>query len=151
MTAHSIPFALPQTLAADLDQVKGHWTGLLRGSAEIPFADDLSLEAMPDLAPSMALIEVFTLPERFRFSHIGAELAAGLPKPLTDKFLDEVTLGFPFEYLRSQVTAAVESSAPNYHSQPTSTDGGKSAYTRLILPLWGDGHTSLLLVAVSRA
>jgi len=150
MTPPLMPYALPETLAAELETVKAYWSGLLRGSADMPFADDLVLEALPDLAPSLALIEAFTLPERFRFSHIGAGLEAEQSKPLSDKFLDEVDLHFPFDFLRSQATAAVESGAPNYHSQPASADGKHGAYERLILPLWGDGHTSLLLVAIHR-
>lgn len=151
MTAHPMPFAIPQTLAAELGQVKAYWTGLLRGSADMPFADDLSLEAMPELASSLALVEVFTLPERFRFAHIGVALAAAQAKALGDKFLDEVNLNFPFEFLRAQASAAVESGAPNYHEQPANTDGSKKAYRRLVLPLWADGHTSLLLIAVSQS
>lgn len=150
MIAQQLPYAMPETLAADLERVKAYWTGLLRGSAEMPFADDLSLEALPDLAPRLVLIEVFTLPERFRFSHIGADLAAEQPKPLGDKFLDETDLHAPFEFLRSQASAAVESGAPTHHCQPPSSDGFQPAYNRLVLPLWGDGHTNLLLVAVSR-
>ncbi len=150
MPAPLTPYALPSTLAADLNRVKAYWLGLLRGSAEMPFADDLSLEALPELAPSLALIEVFILPERFRFAYIGADLAANQPKPLGDKFLDEVDLYSPLEFLRSQASAAVESGAPNCHNQPASADDSLPAYNRLVLPLWGDGHCSLLLVAVSR-
>jgi len=149
MTAPILPYALPQTLAPDLVRVKAYWQGLLRGSAEMPFADDLSLEALPELGPRLALIEVFTLPERFRFAHVGTELAAKQPKPITDKFLDEVAPHFPFEFIRSQCSAAVESAAPTCHRQPASTDGGQPAYSRLILPLWGDGHASLLLLALN--
>ena len=150
MTAPQTPYAMPPTLAADLNRVKAYWLGLLRGSAEMPFSDDLSLEALPDLAPNLALIEVFILPERCRFSYVGADLAGGQPKPLCNKFLDEVDLQSPFEFLRSQSSAAIESGAPNFHSQPASADGNHPAYKRLVLPLWGDGHCSLLLVAVSR-
>jgi len=150
MTAPLLPYALPQTLAADLVRVKDYWSGLLRGSARMPFADDLSLEALPDLAPRLALIEVFTLPERFRFSYIGEDIAASQSKPLADKFLDEIDLPFPFEFLRSQASAAVESGTPTCHSQPANAVGTQPAYNRLVLPLWGDGHTSLLLVAVDQ-
>ena len=150
MTAPVTPYALPQTLAADLDRVKAYWLGLLRGSAEMPFTDDLSLEALPKLAPNLALIEVFTLPERFRFSYIGEDLATSQPKPLTDKFLDEGDLQSPFEFLRSQASAAVESGEPNYYAQTASADSSEPTYSRLILPLWGDGHINLLLVAISR-
>jgi len=151
MTAPSTPFALPQTLASDLEQVKAYWKGLLRGDAEMPFADDLSLEALPEHAPGLALLEVFTLPERFRFEYIGGDLAADQAKQLGDMFLDDVNLHFPFEYMRAQASAAVESGAPNYYSHAANAGENKPAYERLILPLWGDGHTSLLLVAVSRS
>ncbi len=147
MTTSTLPFALPQTLAAELDRVKGHWHGLLRGSAEIPFADDLSLEDLPGLKPQLALVEVFERPERFRFCYIGEEMAEVQAKSLNGKFLDEIDLPFPFEFIRSQASATVEGGKPTFYETAADSDHDHPAYQRLMLPLWGDGHVSLLLVA----
>jgi len=147
MTTSTLPFALPQTLDAELDRVKDHWHRLLRGSAEMPFADDLSLEDLPGLKPQLALIEVFERPERFRFCYIGEEMTAVQPKALNGKFLDEVELPFPFEYIRAQSSATVESGKASFYEAPADREHDHPAYQRLMLPLWGDGHVSLLLVA----
>jgi len=148
MTAPVKPYALPETLPANLEQVKAYWRSLLRGGAEMPFADDLSLEALPDLSERLALVEVFVLPERFRFAYIGPKLSVEPSTSLGGKFLDEVNPGFPLEFLRSQCSATVESAAPTFYQQAADKDHNASAYSRLIMPLWGDGHISLLLVAL---
>ncbi|MCJ9430215.1 hypothetical protein [Kordiimonas marina] len=147
MTA-SKPYELPKKMSPELERVVAYWRSLLRGSAEMPFADDLSLEALPDMAPRLALVEVFTLPERFRLSFIGGELATKQTEPLLGKYLDEVELYFPLEFLRSQASATVESASPTCHAQAASKDGEHAAYSRLMLPMWGDGHISLILVAL---
>jgi len=147
MTEPTTPFALPQTLAANLDRVKAHWSELLRGSAEMPFADDLSLETVQSLGSELALVEVFTLPERFRFSYIDPALTKEQTTELEGKFLDEVNLSFPLEFLRSQSSATVEIARPTFYCHQADQSKNQAAYSRLILPLWGDGHISMLLVA----
>jgi len=130
------PFALPSRLSPDLQRVVAYWEGLLRGSAEIPFSDDAKLADFPDMAERMFLIDVFTMPERFRFAQVGSALGADL----AGLFLDETRLEQPFEFLRAQCAAAVEAAAPTLHSQ--------SGYARVVLPMWGDGRISMLLGAV---
>lgn len=147
MTTSTTPFTLPPALAADLGQVQTYWHNLLRGSAETPFADDLSLEDLPELKDRIVLIEAFARPERFRIAFIGEKIAASQPKSLNGKFLDEVDLPYPFEFLRSQSSATVESGHPTHFDKATDRQHGHPAYERLVLPLWGDGHISLLLVA----
>jgi len=135
------PYAVPSRLAPDLARVQAYWQGLLRGGAEMPFADDVNLTDLPDLADRLLLIDVFDRPERFRFNSIGA----GLAEPgLAGKFLDETLLAWPFAFLRTQCCATVESAAPTFLAQE-----GPRPYARLLLPLWGEGRTGLLLGAAA--
>ena len=95
MKQPTISYRLPRTLAPDLERVAAYWRGLLRGSAEIPFWGDLNLENLPDLSSRLLLIDVFSLPVRFRFNLVGAELQTLQAKPIVGEFLDEVTLNCP--------------------------------------------------------
>lgn len=148
MKATPKPYPLPATPSADLARVLDYWRGLLRGSAEIPFSDDLSLENLPDLGDRLGVIDVFEKPERFRVASLGAQLAADQSSPVADKFLDEVSLYYPLEFLRSQCSATMEAGAPTCHSQGASADGLHAGYDRLVLPLWGNGYINMLLVVV---
>jgi hypothetical protein len=136
------PYSLPTAgLSADLARVHSHWNALLRGAANMPFSDDVSLSGLTDLADRILLIDVFEWPERFRFNQIGRAFD---PESFKGKFIDEVTLKWPFEFLRSQCSATVEAVAPSYYRQ----DGSTKAYARLLLPLWGEGRVNMLLGVV---
>ena len=143
------PYCLPGTLATDLARVAAYWRGLLRGSAEMPFWDDLNLGDLPDLSSHLLLIDVFSLPERFRFNHVGAELQAMQPTPIVGDFLDQVSLKCPLEFMRSQCSATVESGTPTLHKQGAAQSPAQPGYSRLLLPMWGDGRISMLLGAVA--
>lgn len=138
------PFA-PSYLTPDLTRVQAYWQSLLRGSAQIPFWDDFNPTMLPDLQDRLFLIGVYPRPERYRYDRIGAELTRVANREMEGLFADEVPPGPPFDFLISQCAAATEASAPTlYRHQPeTGPD-----YSRLILPMWGDGRLSMLLGAV---
>jgi hypothetical protein len=135
------PFALPEKLDRDLARVQAYWEGLRRGGNDMPFWDDLKVDAIGGEA-SVLLIDVFAEPERFRFN----SFADGLSKSgeLKGKFADEVALPRPFEYLRAQASATVEARKPTYYRQE-----GPGGYARLMLPMWGDGRIGMLLGAIA--
>lgn len=136
------PFAVPARLSPDLDRVRAYWRSLLRGAAEMPFWDDAKLTDLPDLADRLLLLDV-QQPERFRLATVGAR-AGG--EALEGCFLDETALGSPLEFLRAQASATVEAaSATCFHFEGK----GGQAYSRLLLPMWGDGRISMILGAVS--
>jgi hypothetical protein len=105
----------------------------------MPFWDDVNLSALPELKERLLLIDVFVNPERFRFNVIGKEF--GLQ--YTDTFLDKSELGGPLAYLRSQCSATVEARFPTYYHQDAS--GKATGFSRLLMPMWGDGHIGMLL------
>jgi PAS domain-containing protein len=145
------PYALPQNLDPDQTRVLAYWEGLKRGDADMPFSDDVDLSALPDLAANLMLLEVGEAPTRFRFGMVGEEINRRCGGDLMGKFVDEIISRPPFEFLNSQVSATVESRAPTYyrHATPDTADPGAAhAYSRLILPLWGDGAIRMLLCAV---
>lgn len=139
------PYAPPKRLPPDLQRVKAYWEGLLRGSAAIPFWDDLDLGALPDLAPRLFLIGAFSKPDRFRFDMAGHDLTATFGEQVAGRFVDEIDARSPFAWLASQCSATVEAGAPTWWGG--ATDGGDG---RLLLPMWGDGRISMLLGAVDR-
>lgn len=136
-----VPFPLPDTLKAGLARVHACWEGLKRADNAMPFWDDIKLSSLPDLADQLLLIDVFAMPERFRFNTLGAGLSQRYGEVVKSKFLDELSLRDPFGYLRAQCSATVEARAPTYYE-------ASSGYSRLLLPMWGDGHIGMLLGAV---
>lgn len=135
------PFAVPHRMSPDLARVEAYWRSLLRGEAEMPFADDITPTAFADIGERTVMIEVFDLPERFRFASVGKALAGDIE----GKFLDETALTGPFAYLRAQASATVEAAEPTWFRH----DAPMGGYQRLLLPAWGEGRISLILGAVA--
>lgn len=137
------PFAVPAHLSPDLTRIQAYWRGLLRGEAKMPFWDDAKLSDLPDLTDRLFLIDAFQGPERFRFAEVGAGIGG---QEMEGRFLDETTLGHPFEFLRAQCSVTIECAAPtSFHMDEV---GGRQACSRLLLPMWGDGRISMILGAV---
>jgi hypothetical protein len=132
------PYAVPAGLSPDLTRVMAYWRGLLRGSASIPFWDDARLSDLPDLKDRLFLIDVFDQPDRYRFGTVGEALGG---EGLEGRFLDETHLARPFEFLASQCAATMESVEPTFFRHAA----GDTSYSRLLLPMWGDGRLSMLL------
>ncbi len=141
MPAPSVPFPLPKTPERSLARVLAYWESLKRADNDMPFWDDVKLSALPDMADSLLLIDVFELPERFRFRTVGGGLAQRYGEAVIGKFIDELNLRAPFGYLRAQCSATVEARAPTHHADA-------AGYSRILLPMWGDGHIGMLLGAV---
>jgi hypothetical protein len=140
MSASLSPFALPRALSPTLARVRAYWENLKRADNNMPFWDDIKLSALSELAEDFFLIDAFVLPERFRFNAVGKGLAQRYGQAINSKFLDELDLRAPFAYLRAQCSATVESRAPTCYSD--------SGYSRILLPMWGDGRIGMLLGAV---
>ena len=138
------PYAVPDQMTPDLTRVLAYWQGLRRGEAQMPFWDDARLTDLPDLRDRLFLIDVFVGPERFRLGEVGEAVAKG---GSPGWFLDEVELGAPLDFLRSQASATVECAAPTLFTQKG--ESGRQGYARLLLPMWGDGRIGMLLGAVA--
>ena len=148
----STPFALPRKLEPDLARVREYWEGLKRGDADVPFWDDVNLSTVPTLSGRLMLIEVFDKPVRFRLGMLGEELKERHGGDVLGKFLDEIDVRAPLQYLNSQSSAAVESCAPAYYRHGLARRSGSrttDAYSRLLLPMWGDGRIGMLLGGVA--
>jgi hypothetical protein len=125
---------------------------LERGEAEMPFADDVKLSALPKLAGRLILIEVLGHPVRFRcgFSLVGEDIKRHYGGDLDGKFLDEVEVRRPLQFLNSQASATVESLSPTYYRYAGAKGAGargQKGYSRLLLPMWGNGQIGMLLGA----
>ena len=137
MKASNGPYALPHTLERDLARVHEFWEGLKRHEADMPFWDDVKISALPDLAGRLMMVA---------FGLVGADIKQSYGHDLSGKFLDEIDAAAPLQFLQSQCSATVESRAPTYYRND---DAG--GYSRLVLPLWGDGRIGMLLVACAFA
>ena len=136
------PFAFPDTIEADLAALCAQWSQLKRGQAEMPFADDVKLSALPHPASAM-LIDVFARRARFRFAIVGETIRTFYGKDLDGRFADEIAARPPFDYFLAQCSATVEARAPTYYRA--------KSYARVLLPLWGEGHIHMLLGGVTTA
>lgn len=139
------PYSAPRTLPARLDRARAYWRSLIRKKAPMPFWDDLTPSDMGDLVDDAFTLEVFDKPERFRFALVGKRLEAGGVPELEGTFLGEGPLPSPFDFLLSQASATVEAGQPTLLRFT-----GSNRYDRLLLPMWGDGRTGLLLGVIDR-
>jgi hypothetical protein len=136
-------FALPDLLEPDLERVQAYWNGLKRGENSMPFWDDVKLSTQAPLADHIMMIAAFENPLRFRFDLVGEDVTRRYGATIAGKFTDEVHPHPPIDRVTEQCLATVERGAPTYFCH---TAGGAN-YSRLILPLWGNGHVEMLIAA----
>jgi hypothetical protein len=105
------------------------------------------------MAGRLMLIEVFDKPVRFRLGMLGEQIEGRKCDDAVGKFLGEIEVHAPLQYLNSQASATIESRAPTHyrhasgrHRMPGSPLDG---YARILLPLWGNGRIGMLLGAVA--
>lgn len=151
MTTATSPFELPGKLPPDLDQVRDYWESLKRGDASMPFWDDIVLSSLPGLAERLMLVDVFEGPLRFRFNTIGQDIRTQYGTNVTGKFLDEMEIKAPFEYLTAQSSATIESRLPSFYASFSSKSPmhQQGRYARLLLPMWGNGRIEMMLGAIA--
>lgn len=116
----------------------------------MPFWDDVTLSSLPDLADRLMLVDVFEGPLRFRFNTIGQNIRTQYGTNVTDKFLDEIEIRAPFEYLTAQSSATIESRSPAFYESVSSRSSAQheGRYARLLLPMWGNGRIEMMLGAI---
>jgi hypothetical protein len=131
---------IPGDLNPALRQILSYWENLRRADNSMPFWDDVNLSALPEAAGRLLLIDAFAAPERFRINTIGQDLAAEQGTSLRGKFIDDFALGGQLRDLRAQASATIAVRAPTFHQG--------ASFSRILLPMWGDGHIGMLLGAV---
>jgi hypothetical protein len=146
-----LPFALPQRIEPPLMRLVAYWEKLKRGQANMPFADDIKLDALPGLADNVLLMDVFEKPVRFRFAVVGRRIIDQYGSGLDGEFVDEIVGRVPLDYFFSQCSATVEGHVPTYfrHGLTGTKVTSPESYARMLLPLWGNGHISMLLGAIA--
>lgn len=135
------PFELPDRLETRLQAVLAFWQDLRRGQNALPFNDDLRLPQLSELPGRAFLLAVFAPPERFRIEFLNS----ALPAAATGKFLDELPPSTEFAFLRAQASATLEAAAPTLLRL---TDSSGDSFSRLLLPMWGNGQVSMILGAL---
>ncbi len=148
MTVDGGTYQLPEKLEPDLERVFAYWNGLKRGGNEIPFWDDVKFSMKTRLGRDVLLMEAFENPPRFRFDLIGDDITRQYGAAINGKFTDEVELRPPFANLTNQCRSTIERRQPTYflHGVGPGAEGG---YSRLVLPLWGNGRIEMLLGAIT--
>lgn len=142
------PLTILETLEPDLRNVYTYWEGLKRGENDIPFWDDLKFSLRPQLARAGMLIRVFGTPPRFRFDIVGDDVARLYGKPFTATFSDEIQLRTPLDDFSTQCRATIDNRAPACY-RSLEIPGEAAKYSRLVLPLWGNGRIEILLAVVA--
>lgn len=135
------PFPLPDRLDAKLQPVVSHWQALKRGENDVPFGDDLGASALASVPGSPFLLRTFVSPERYRFEFLSEGLRG---EAVLEGFVDEMATSISFSYLRAQSSATVEAAAPTLLRL---TEESGYRFSRVLLPLWGDGRINMLLGA----
>ena len=135
------PFPLSERLGANLQPVVSLWESLKRGEIGMPFSDDLGVTALSNLPGNPFLLSVFASPERYRFEFVSESLRR---EALLERFVDEIAPSTNTSYLRAQSSATIEAAEPTlFHL----TDSSGYRFSRVLLPLWGNGQINLLLGA----
>src|SRR5690242_12371105 len=140
------PFAVDAPLGPRLEALMEYWRKLLRGEATMPFADDVDMAKVKALCSDVFVLGVFERPERFRLDLAHTPFAPEVEASLVGRFIDEIDLPTPLEFLRAQADATVEGLAPTLHRHAPA--GSERPYARLLLPAWGEGQVKLLLGGV---
>jgi hypothetical protein len=149
MTRAVNTFLVPDTLEPDLNRVRAYWDGLKRGGNDIPFWDDVKFSLRARLAREAVLMEVFENPQRFRFDIVGEDVVRRYGKTITGMFSDEIDARVPLDEFTTQCRATVEGRVPTYYRKvPSGKPEQNGGYSRLILPLWGNGRIEMLLAAI---
>jgi hypothetical protein len=149
MKLSALPFAIPAKLPSDLARVRDYWESLKRGENSMPFWDDVKLSSMPDLSDRLMLVDALDKPQRFRLNSVGAQICQRYGDDLAGKFVDEIGPKAPFEFLTAQASAAIEAKAPTFFASAADTGSREHRrYSRLLLPMWGDGRIGMLLGAI---
>ncbi len=144
MTSESGAFLLPGRIEPELECVSAYWNGLKRGENDIPFWDDVKFSMLERLCRDVMIIEAFEEPLRFRFDLVGEDLTRRYGAPIAGKFSDEIDLHAPIDRLTDQCRATVEQRVPTWFRHEAAHGAG---YSRLVLPLWGNGHIEMLIAA----
>jgi hypothetical protein len=84
------------------------------------------------------------------FAIIGRHIEAEYGRSIAGKFVDELEQRPPIEHLHMQCIAAVKHQSPTYFHVDHGAPSGAGSYSRLVLPLWGEGRVSMLLAAIAR-
>ncbi len=110
------------------------------------------MSALPELSGKLIMIEASEKPVRFRFASglAGKEVKREYAGDLDSRFLDEIDVRHPLQFLQSQCSATVESGELTYYRHGVATGRGARAgkgYSRLVFPLWGEGRIGMLLGA----
>jgi len=145
-----VPFAVPKMIDPDLARIRAYWESLKRGGNEMPFWDDVKLSSLPDLNDRLILVDVFAHPQRFRLNFVGQELISQYGESMTSNFIDEMQPKYPLEYLAPQCCVTVENSGATFYAldaRRTDKSPGRAGYSRLLLPMWGNGHIGMLIGA----
>ena len=150
MAGPTQPFSIPPKLPSALARLHRYWIDLRRGDNAIPFSDDVNPSALADLSNNLMLMNVFANPQRFRFSLIGQEISAKLDPNIISKFADEFEARRPLDYFIAQASVTVEARAATfYHCESVEEKDRRSpAYSRLLLPTWGNGRIDMLVGAI---
>jgi len=135
------PFPLPDRLDAKLQSVVSLWERLKRGENGMPFSDDLGVPDLSNRPGNPFLLSVFVSPERYRFEFLSESLRR---EAVLERFVDETPPNINFSYLRAQSSATIEAAEPTlFHL----TDSSGYRFSRVLLPLWGNGQVNMLLGA----
>ena len=153
MSEPAMPFSLPSRMPADLQRVLHYWEELKRGENSMPFWDDVNFLALPSDSDRMMLIEVFDDPQRFRFDIVGNRITECYGSHLASRFAHELQPKSPFNFFAAQAAVTVEAQAPTFYQRPPQPGAGAAdaGYSRLLLPLWGEGAVRKLLGGISFA
>jgi hypothetical protein len=136
------PFHLPDRLDLNLQGIISLWRRLKRVENGMPFTDDLDLSALSSLPVKPFLLSVSATPERFRFEFLSEGLRTAA---VTGSFIDEMSPDNCFCYLRAQGSATIEAAEPTFLRL---ADVSGQAFSRLLLPMWGNGQINMLLGAI---
>jgi hypothetical protein len=133
-----------------------YWAGRAPGSGLLPGRQHIDPVDFPSFLPRIALIEVLReggaeSPSGFRYRLTGTEIVDRAGRDPTGKRFDDLYAGDYLVQALETYRAIVEARRPNYSRRTFPLIEGREhlEYTRLILPLAGDGTLVDMLCLVT--
>jgi hypothetical protein len=118
-----------------------------RGYRRMPRRADIDPIDIPNLLPSVFLVDVGGPPLRFRYRLIGTAICGRWGGDATGKYLDKVDVDGDLDTMLRQYTAVVETGTPRFDVAEFMTESGRYLhYRRLLLPLSEDDLTPNMLL-----
>jgi len=147
----TMAFSLPEDAAPRIKALFAYWQSIHPAGGGLPARRHLDPIDIPELLPSIWMIDVKRNPLRFRFRLVGTEIVKFTGRDATGRWLDEVYSGYADSEAGRFHTQVAVSGEPAYRKSGiiSNPDRDLVEAERIYLPLAEDGRTVDILLVMT--